>query len=256
MRSDADQMTFPADFPKHDHYEDSFVVFLDILGFTERVRRIENEADFYRVARVLYILKKEADSWSGADESFAKDVQMTAVSDSVIVTMPHRNEVALYLTLTLVHQLQYALAEDENHTMLRGYIARGHVYHRNGILFGPGYLDAYTGESAGGGPPRIVLAPAIAARAVELTIRAHGDGRSSVLDLLRRDTDGLYFVDYLKPVGSLLNEPGSERIRVLGEIAGYATAQTITHADRSAVRSKYDWLVGYLDAIRREFYSR
>lgn len=251
---EGDDQTIFEDLPKYEHYERSFVAFLDILGFTARVRQLKTDTDFHNVAGVLYALKKNAESFTTSQKSFEKDVVVSAVSDSVIVTMPYRSPVALYFVLSLIHQLQYdvLLAAE---TPIRGYIAEGHVYHRNGIIFGPGYLDAYQGEVRTGGPPRVVLAPAIAAKAVELTITAHGDGRHSVLDLLRRDADGHYFVDYLKPISVLSERPLGDRIQELGTIAGFARAEVERHEANSETQTKYRWLIGYIDVIRREFYS-
>lgn len=247
-------MRLPNDFPKEEHFQDSLVAFLDILGFTDRVRKLSDSDDFHRVARVLYVLKREADSWTKASEPIVRETQMSAMSDSVVVSMPYENEAAIYLVASILHQLQYALIADEEHTLLRGYLARGLVYHRDGILFGPGYLDAYAGESKKRGPARIVIDGAIAAKAVELTIRARGDGRGSVLDFLRCDTDGSYFIDYLKPIGAVAKYPERGRELELAEIARFAGAQFRRQASTPGIQEKYVWLLGYVDTIRREFY--
>src|SRR3990170_4707090 len=44
--------------PKLEHFEDCFVAFIDILGFTQKVRAIRTEQDFAEVATVLHILRK------------------------------------------------------------------------------------------------------------------------------------------------------------------------------------------------------
>src|SRR5713226_3296709 len=119
-----------SDLPEFAHFENSFVAFIDILGFTERVREIRNEEDFQRVSRVLYILKKEAESYASANDRILAYLQMTAISDSVIISIPYRSPIAAYLMVTIVHKLKYdLLALEPLRTLIRGYIDNGPVYH-------------------------------------------------------------------------------------------------------------------------------
>jgi hypothetical protein len=205
------------------------------------------------VAPVLYVLKREAESFTQANERFVADVQMTAVSDSVIVSMPYDSKAAAYLVVALLHQLQYALIADEGHTLVRGYLAQGPVYHRDGILFGTGYLAAYDGESKSHGPPRVVLDAAIAAEAVRQTNSSQGDGRISVMEFLRQDVDGTYFIDYLKPVGRVATYPLLERRQEIQDIAAFAHAEIASQTD-PRIQEKYRWLYAYVGATRSAFY--
>ena len=43
-------------FPSHEDFKDSLVGFIDLLGFDQHVRAIQNSADFFEVGKLLYTI--------------------------------------------------------------------------------------------------------------------------------------------------------------------------------------------------------
>lgn len=241
----------PADRPKFSDYEDSFVAFVDLLGFTEVVRAIKSGRDFDRLGLLLFALKKEAEAYSAADGHLT-EVTATAVSDSIVFTVPFSAPAAAMKFIAMLHYLQYNLIATFQ-APLRGFVSRGSVYHQDGILFGTGYLDAYNGEVSIKGPPRIVVDHQIIAAARNVIDAQQSlDGKVSIFTYLVEDEDGNFFIDYLKPVGAVGNNPDID-IRAEHEAIREFAAQRVQHFEHNEkIRSKYEWLLAYCDRRRTE----
>ena len=187
--------------PKYEDFTDCMVAFIDILGFDSRVRSIKSKEDFFEVGKLLFALKETEKSFN-KNEDFFKNLTITAISDSIIITMPYHDPICAMAIITVIQKFQYDLIATSFETLLRGYLTRGNVYHKEQIIFGKGYSEAYRKEGKIGHAPRIVIDPKI----IE-------DGRTKVLNykgkekvdhifnyLIEDSCDGYHFIDYLKPV--------------------------------------------------------
>lgn len=144
--------------PNYDDYKVSLVAFIDILGFDNKAKNINNQKDFLEVSKLLYATQKTAENISNADD-ILKDFEFTAISDSVIASVPFTDPICTVGMLQILHGMQYELLGTDFKTIIRGYITKGHVHHKNGLIFGPGYSNAIKGERLVGGAPRVVLDP-------------------------------------------------------------------------------------------------
>lgn len=200
--------------PKYEDYVDSLVAFIDILGFDSKVRAINSKDDFIRVAALLAALKATADSFDGKDP-LLKDFTITSISDSVIVTIPYSSPICTVAMLLLIQKIQYDLMATKFKTLLRGYICRGPVYHKNQVVFGKGYSTAYKKEQAIGHAPRVVVDPQIVTTGKKVVENYKGNKENvdHIFNHLIRDaSDGYYFVDYLRPLESQLGKINKEYV--------------------------------------------
>lgn len=235
--------------PKHNDFKESFVAFVDILGFDRRVRGIKkNGCGFDKVAQLLFSIKKTADNLSNGDNPL-EDFQLTAISDSLIVSVPADNDVALSGILNILHKVQYDLIATPFRALLRGYITQGPVYHKDGLIFGKGYSDAYKGEtSIIGSAPRIVLSPDLVKTAKEKADSYSGPEKmEAAIDLLTEDkSDGFYYIDYLNPE---LNKKFVNRESQLQSerqaISCFIKSSLQKHETDLKVLPKYKWLENY-----------
>jgi len=230
------------------HYQDSHVAFVDILGFGNRVRSIDTRESFHEVAKLLYAARHTAENYNKA-KGILSDFRFTAISDSIIVSAPYSDLACTIALIHILHEIQYELLTSGFKTLLRGYLDRGEVYNRDGFLFGKGYINAYLGEQQIGSAPRIVVSPEIV-RDAEATIggKTSREGFVTVFDFIKEDpNDGLYFIDYLKPVGFLSSKERSELITDRQEINRIITSNLIGYTTNQKVRSKYKWLETYFN---------
>lgn len=231
--------------PLYADFKDSLIAFVDILGMSRLIKAINSETSFINVRNSMYAIKKAAQEINSSVT--LSGFQSTGVSDSLIVTVPLANPAYGISLVLLLHQLQYLFLLDFG-LLARGYICGGHVCHADGILFGPGYIDAYQGEKLIGGHPRIVLD----SRIVETATREIAQvGRENfhfgtVLDFVAQDpSDGFYFIDYLKPAGARLRLPRDQLLKEFGSIKDWVTENLEKYRDDCRIYPKYNWLQWY-----------
>lgn len=240
--------------PDYGDYKDSLVAFIDILGFDKWARGISNREEFIEVGNLLYAMQETAEAFSNAGD-ILEEYKFTAISDSIIVTVPFANKICTTGMLHILHKIQYDLLSTNFKTLVRGYITRGPVYHKNGLIFGAGYSDAYKGEGLIGGAPRIVLDPLIVKDAKRvIASNTNKENLVTTLDYLVEDSsDGFYFVDYLNPIGSQSYLPkdqlGSER----ASIKKFIVDSVSGFEDDCRVRAKYKWLENYFQRTEKYF---
>ena len=231
--------------PKYNDFKDSLVAFIDILGFNEKVLNINSENEFSYISNLLYSLQETAKNYS-EDNNIFNEYEITAISDSLIISVPYNNPICTYGMLVILHNLQYELLATNFKTLIRGYIARGKVYHKNGLIFGEGYSKAYEGERTILGAPRIVLDQIIVQEGKKTIASNKNKNNLSAFDYILEDKlDGNYFIDYLNPIGRQL---GLSKIQLLEErnsIKLFIEASLIEFSNNEKIKSKYEWLENY-----------
>ena len=236
------------DVPKYEDYVDSMVAFIDILGFDSKVRAIKSKDDFLRVAALLAALKATADSFDGKDP-LLKDFTITAISDSVIITIPYSSPICTLAILLLIQKIQYDLIATNFKTLMRGYLSRGYVYHKNQIVLGKGYSDAYKKEQQIGHAPRVVIDPQVIAagkKAVENYKGSNKDVDHIFNHLIRDASDGYYFVDYLKPLSFQTGMISKEFIEERDGLKTFTKNSLIQHKNDEKIVRVYEWLNNYI----------
>jgi hypothetical protein len=133
-------------------YEERYVAFADILGFSNIVRKTEpDSATQNSLDEILAMIGSRE---GRPDEIVGVDFQFQAFSDSIVMS-----------TKTEYFDLRYLLAQIRDLSLhllgkgllLRGAVARGKLYHSRGVMFGPAFLKAYHVERTIAKYPRVVL---------------------------------------------------------------------------------------------------
>ncbi|MBT6230900.1 MAG: hypothetical protein HOI47_30025 [Candidatus Scalindua sp.] len=235
-------------FPKCKNFHYSHVAFIDILGFDQKVKDIDNQKKFHEIAKLLYAARHAAETYN-KKEGVLIDFRFTAISDSIIVSAPYKDYTCTLGLIHILQEVQYNFLASGFKTLIRGYLDRGKIYNRDGFLFGEGYNNAYKGEQQIGGSPRIVVSSEIIQDA-EATLgrKTTREGYKSIFDFVKEDPcDGLYFIDYLKPIGYLASKERSKLLEDRHEIKRIITSNLIGYTTNQKIRSKYKWLETYFD---------
>ncbi len=236
------------DLPNAKEYKKSIVAFIDILGFKSKIKEIKNEADFYDIAKLLYTLKKEADV-RNKDQELFQDFTFLAVSDSLIITVPYTSPIATFGVIQMIRYIQYTLLATEFRTIVRGYITIGDVYHKDGLLFGPGYSEAYEYESKIGYAPRVVLSPNIINGAKSKIEKIVDPSKvETIFDYIKKDpNDDQYYIDYLKPYGNSVEKylPLHKQLEEMRTIKSFINERISNFKDEVGIRQKYEWILNY-----------
>jgi hypothetical protein len=126
-------------------------------------------------------------------------------------------------------------------------VTSGHVYHKDNIIFGKGYSEAYKKEKEIGHAPRIVIDPMLIEDAKSKISRCSNlDKMDHILNYIIADSsDGLSFIDYLKPVGIRIGIPKEQYILERAKILKFIEKNIITYQADEKILEKYRWLQQY-----------
>lgn len=217
-------------------YEERYVAFVDILGFKEKVRRLTENT---QVFEILIALPTTLSATVAESNKIYQDVdiQGTAFSDCLVIsTSASRGSFpGIHSVLKVVQKITEKLLVAR--AMVRGGLAKGPMYHRDGVAFGSGMIAAIKLESDVAKEPRIVVAPEVEA---EWTA-SFDNGRWIVADrpMIVKDKDGLAIVDpFFFPEGDSTTHAFFTR-------AGDALSTMLNEADANlAGWAKAAWLAG------------
>lgn len=225
------------------NYEDRIVCFLDILGFKNHISTsinadgTDNSTQLDKLIDVFNIIRNVLDLDSPNDR-FGNEV--TQFSDCVVISFPATTESGVFYALLDILLVQVSLVFEG--VLCRGGIARGKVIHNPKLLFGPAMIEAYYLESEAALYPRVILDKSI----VEAGIKAHAHHHlpkheaQSIMRLLEKDSDGMYYINYITGAQSELNDPELDYPNYL-----YQLRQIISSgigAKNPSVAIKYSWL--------------
>ena len=223
-------------------YDKRIILFLDILGF----RTLINAG---REAELLEVLKIPAELQSTWPYDGTTNMRLTAFSDSIVISdrvgdddFPYQRLVyyASYLTWKFLAR----------GILIRGGFAVGPLHHEQNIIFGPAMVEAYQLESEFAIYPRIAVSAGPITRAI-----------------LKRDFDGVWYVDFLSMVGAhptdeLFPEkrpiPGGEGVSFeIREIAARMAEKIeaiLSSRPQNHLRAeiKYNWLATVYDQWRQQ----
>jgi hypothetical protein len=232
-------------------YRESIVTFCDILGFSSLVSSqpplvIESKLD--AVTRHTKLPKDMAELFEAASFHF---------SDSIVRVLPLDSEanrrgigIVFYELLDLVHAQMELIRHG---VFLRGGVASGPVSFTSEQVFGPAMIRAYELESQIAVYPRIIVDPVlIAAITTNSALRkdthdAHEEMRY-VKGLLRRDLDGIWFVDYLYAGRSEANSP-AHYVRMLEDHKEVIEQELAGCSTLNRTAAKHTWLAQYHNSV-------
>lgn len=224
-------------------YEERVVCFLDVLGFAGHIRQTvrsdgsDNESRIATVAGVFETIRDLLD----IDTPEARNrKEVTQFSDSIVISFPVNEESGVFNALLEILWVQINLVHRE--MLCRGAVVRGRLIHTPRVLFGPAMMDAYRLESKAANYPRVILDESIINVGAAAHAKHHREEheRESIMELLSRDGDGMYYIDYITGAQSELDDPELDYPQYLS-LLRQIIANGIAHSDPS-IRVKYLWM--------------
>ena len=212
------------------------VLFLDILGVSEMALDKKNNSQ--NLIDLDRALRKTSRDFLADDSPWPS----TLLSDSLVVTDPTGPTaddafvLGGMLIQTAIVQAQLAASGFFG----RGALTISDIHIHDGMVFGPGLVEAYRLERDRAVSPRVVLAKE-ACEILRKDMSADADPAGTTQsDLLIVDQDGVVFIDYLK---ILLDE--FDPFHELEQHRAAIEEKLANHRDDSRKWDKYRWLAEY-----------
>ncbi len=233
-------------------YRTALVSFFDILGFREIVR----DEPPKKIASDVRLF--QGTGQIGADIAKAFEGRSFQFSDSIVRMMPLDSQANIEHPGGLLFQELYTIAlacvEMANRGVaVRGALTVGEAYFSESMMFGPAMVRAYELESKLAVYPRVVVDPEVIETfkrepLLKKDSRSVSDEAKFLQRFLRRDEDGLWFIDFLFALRDDLDSPEA----FLGLLANNRTHIEKVLSQRSAldgVAVKMLWSAHYHNGV-------
>ena len=255
-------------------YSQKYVIFLDVLGWSDLVARSETDEDARR--QVALVSGKLAKAFEEAQQNVEKSENHPATprfeffSDSMIITIPFLGDNVFWPEEAVFRTCEnLARATMEEGLLIRGAVTRGSIAHDadKRICVGPALLRAYSLETKTAIYPRIVIDPNLVNyfeehyKTMKEDAEKHLPG-CSIAKPFREMDDRIPFIDYLAPrfldkqSGKVhKNEVETFKVRTkMAQTLGRQNAKTFK--DAGQVKQKYDWFTTYSTEVMLRYFGR
>lgn len=194
-------------------YQNNIVAFIDILGFKEFLK-VEDKAEkiLELLSRLKQLEKGESNismQRNGQITEFVIEPVVTCFSDNIVISLSEDHLSGFitwgHVVVEFVNRIQWmAMSALQEGLLIRGGMTIGSLYHKNGMVFGPGFIESHYLESKVAIYPRI-----IAARSLVDCLRKNGSGAP---DYFFQDVDGIFSLDYLTSMIPRINDKEIEEV--------------------------------------------
>ena len=254
-----------------DNFKECYVAFLDILGIKNFVSNIRQNKDLLKnLINVLKINSKFEPNKKMT--SYGKlEIRSWYFSDSFVFVMKRNgNDQNLSQLFLIIRFLQDRFWEKG--FCLRGAITLEKIYYptkNENILLGNGIIKAYNLENEIAIYPRIIIDERVYKIIEDENLQGYpyGNKNTNLKDLIKKDKDGIYFLDLLN---KNILRPVDERIESNSE--GFSIRWSNTHKNNLRnikkkveeiverelnnsnnnlkIKQKYEWLKSYLEETK------
>ncbi len=236
---------------RHLIYSPHLITYIDILGFRELVEKKDPNFISKAIREVLEVTRPSVHTQKFKKENYVN------FSDLIVHTVPFVDNSDKWKAYEiLVSRVKYiALVQTvliERGLLLRGAITVGNMERTYGVLFGPGLISAYELERDQALFPRIIVDPGLLETLEENQLFDMMNRRQLMRQLskcLKRDDDGLVFVDYLGFMGHVLGNDRGAFLNLVAKHKKLIDRNLRRFARNKKVLSKYLWLRKYHNAV-------
>ena len=224
-------------------YESRITCFLDILGFQKHINDsvqavgVDNEKKIEEISNALMCIRDVLD----IDESKPQESKVvTQFSDCIVISFCDKEESGVFWMLLEIQWLLLNLVS--RGFICRGGISYGKLIHNEKLLFGPALVEAYKMESEAALYPRVILHDSIIKLGGKSKAKHHTAEMEirSIKQIISKDTDGMYYVDFFEKAQSEFDEPEYDFPMHLHKISELIIEGLKSNSP--SVYVKYQWL--------------
>lgn len=266
MQRDQEEAQWAADAPKREDerkkreaeyenfkrtlvYEDRYVAFLDILGWSSVIEESIGDHELTQGLGVSlnYIQMRER---INRVIKVPQDMQITHFSDCIAIS----TNAARHITFSMLLETVRDIAQNflRMGFLFRGGISKGKLLHKGNMIYGPALIRAYELECKEAITPRILIDDGIVDKSVTgVAVRNKNGDLLGYTKLWALDSDDKVMADYLRPFMDMPDTQTPELVvRSVLEPA-YTTINhgLNTHQGNEKILRKYRWLTNYYNMV-------
>lgn len=229
---------------------DSIVVFLDILGFKNKIISAKTDEDFKQIFNILTYVQ----AWNTSDgenffieskdfcvesyvnwtmipfEKIQEELQITYFSDSLVISLPYTDSDLNTNLFLIIKSLAYLISKLASaNFFVRGGVSIGKMFHKSNMFFGPAFLESYKLESEIAVYPRVILSNEVSNFVNKMPyIKVAEDGVSYIdwIDFMRKSIEKKEFktpsdLDYVSHIQELIKQNIDENKNNLKIVSKY-----------------------------------
>jgi hypothetical protein len=237
-------------------YEKRYVAFIDILGFSELIRRIDAKPELLdKILKALIVSEQfnpliasmNSIKEEETQDAFKSMICISAFSDNIVISTKNNN-IGLGLITISTEMLCTQLLDAGIFT--RGALCSGKLHHENSTLFGTGLVNAYELESKAAVYPRVIIEDQLIPNITQCFQKQPWPNP------LRRDFDGLWHLHLLDPkLAKVLQgetKPGETPKPTYIPSVRIAIEEALRRANTVDVLAKIRWFGNYFNDIAHE----
>lgn len=239
-------------------YRQSIVVFLDVLGFKDRIKTAKTKDEVKNIFDILtyinmwntgdglnmfieekdfcyesYLLNKNIDY-----SKIKSELNISYFSDSLVVTLPYdeaefNNKLFLIIRSTAYLISKLAMVN----FFIRGGISIGKMFHEDNVFFGPAFLSAYDLEEKNAHYPRVVLSSELDSKL---------NNFSPPIPYLVKAQDGLTQIDLKSFINNFINYSKFSSPIAFEPIINNVNDNIVLNQNNFDIKAKYEWLKSQL----------
>lgn len=224
----------------------SVVTFIDILGYTEAIRRAVNSKrsqEFLEQAKVAF--RKAYEHVKPIEDELIFDrhpYYLKAFADNIVVGYPILAEGELELGVTYLNLQLFQLSLVRSGFFVRGAVAVGDLYLDADLAYGEALLEAHDAERSLSRDPRILMTKSAIEYVQEhMTYYMDPTSAPQYYDLLR-DSDGQLFINYLEVLDDPVDGPFNE---ALMDHKAMVESMLKEYSNEPRIWTKYVWVANY-----------
>ncbi|MCK8824685.1 hypothetical protein [Fuchsiella alkaliacetigena] len=244
---------------KEVEYKEQIVAFIDIMGFSNLIKQAnENKSEAVEIIKNLKdsisscVERNLSSKLSPKDESLKIDPKFKIFSDCISISSDcienSEDYIADWVFFFLLN-IMYIQAElIVNNIFIRGGVTVDLHYQSDDIIFSSGLVNSYKLESKEAIYPRVLIDSSV----INLLRKKEWEDNFPILNnLIKRDADGLAFLDYLEYIKEVDGKEAQ-----LSYLAKHKERieQNLNNTDKAKIKGKYLWVARYHNQKISEIY--
>ncbi|MBB1247690.1 hypothetical protein [Rhizobium sp. G21] len=221
-------------------YEERYLAFIDVLGFSDMIRKTREQPKLIAVVHEALV---GITTTALSSRSSILGIQATSFSDNVVISLPLSGPGLFHLFGLMNNFSQELLGLG---MLFRGAIAKGAALHTEDVIFGPALVEAYNLETKVSLHPRIMLSDPVLEDAKRYAGKST-DQFNLFKRLVREDPFDVPYLNFFTEweEDDVAWQPGSlAKLNVLRVIIERGLTE---NAKNPNVAEKYRWMARQLD---------